>query len=320
MPAEALRLRAGAPPAGLESLATAPGGHFFATPAWLALVHRVEPRMRPHVLWIESADGVVEAACPLMEVRRFGVRRYYGGAWGTYGGILARSEAGQRALQEALDALARQPRVALVRLHDFFDSLREANAGLWSTAVESCQVLDLPADPQVLFRDAFTSQNRNKIRKAEKQGVRVRRGRDAAALGDYARLHALSAERWGISARPESFFAALADTHPGVDVWMAEAGGEPVAALLNFTCGGQIMNWGNVSRRDAWSLSPNNLLHWRALEAACLDAAGPRLYNFGSSTGLPGVQTFKAAFGARQHSYRRREHRPAWLGWMGRRG
>jgi hypothetical protein len=61
-----------------------------------------------------------------------------------------------------------------------------------------------------------------------------------------------------------------------------------VAALLNFRCGGQIMNWGNVSRRDAWGSSPNNLLHWRAIEAACVDAAGPRLYNFGGSGGHSG--------------------------------
>lgn len=320
MHAETLRVRAGAPPAGLEALAAAPGGHFFATPAWLQIVHRVEPRLQPHVVWVESAAGSVEAACPLLAVRRFGLQRYYSGAWGTYGGLLSRHEAARRMLLGALESAARRPGVALWRVHDFSNSLQDASPGFWRELPESCQVLDLPADPQELFRDAFTSQNRNKIRKAEKHGVHVRRGRDAASLRAYAGLHALSAERWGISARPESFFAALAEAHPGVDVWLAEVGGEPVAALLNFTCGGQIMNWGNVSRRDAWNLSPNNLLHWRAIEAACLDAGGPRLYNFGSSAGLPGVETFKGAFGARRHSYSRREHRPAWLGWMGRRG
>jgi hypothetical protein len=72
------------------------------------------------------------------------------------------------------------------------------------------------------------------------------------------------------------------------------------------------MNWGNVSQRAALSLAPNNLLHWRALQAACAETGGPRLYNFGGSTGLPGVETFKASFGARPQVYSRREAYAPW--------
>jgi CelD/BcsL family acetyltransferase involved in cellulose biosynthesis len=93
----------------------------------------------------------------------------------------------------------------------------------------------------------------------------------------------------------------------GVDVWLAAHAGAPVAGLLNLRAGGQVMNWGNVSLQDAWNLAPNNLLHWRAIAAACADAAGPRLYNFGSSAGLPNVHTFKRAFGAVDRTYVRWE-------------
>jgi lipid II:glycine glycyltransferase (peptidoglycan interpeptide bridge formation enzyme) len=175
-------------------------------------------------------------------------------------------------------------------------------------------VLDLPRDANVLWESVLTSQNRNKIRKAEKHGVSVRRGRDRAVFAAYAELYRESVARWGAaSTLPAALFAALVDAHPGIDVWLAEHEGRPIAALLNFTCGGQVMNWGNVSRREAWNLSPNNLLHWRALQAACGDFNGPRTYNFGSSAGLPGVETFKAAFGAREHAYLRCEAGPAWV-------
>jgi lipid II:glycine glycyltransferase (peptidoglycan interpeptide bridge formation enzyme) len=234
---------------------------------------------------------------------------------------VARTPGAALRLRRRLARLARSPRVLLVRVHDFAGSLAAAGGAPhgWRETPESCQVLDLPDDPEVLFRDAFTMQNRNKIRKAEKQGVVVRRAHDAAALAIYARLYADSAQRWGLARRlPPVFFEALAAAPSGVDVWLAELAGAPVAALLNFTWGGQIMNWGNVSRRDAWGASPNNLLHWRALQAACLDTGGPRLYNFGSSAGLPGVETFKASFGARPYAYARRERGPAWL-WARRR-
>lgn len=314
----AVRMVSGELPAELAALAAGPGGSFFHTPAWLRAVSIAEPRLAPQVLVVEDAAGALRAACPLLVDRRWSIVRAYAGAWGTYGGIVARDSEAAAAARRALERFAMSGRVALLRVHDFAGSL--AGGGFWEETEEVCQVLDLPHDPQVLFRDAFTMQNRNKIRKAEKLGVAVRRRNDAPALERYAAMYAESATRWQLGRPlPERFFPALADV-PGVDVWLAERDGEPIAALLNFTWGAQVMNWGNVSRRDAWGASPNNLLHWRALEAACAEPAGPRLYNFGGSAGLPGVETFKAAFGARHQSYARRERLAPWARWLGRPG
>jgi CelD/BcsL family acetyltransferase involved in cellulose biosynthesis len=302
------------PPPALAALAAGPDGCFFHTPAWLAAVSRAEPRLRPLVVAAFAADGTLRAACPLLEANRFGVRRWYGGAWGTYGGIVGADPAAVAAVRARVVALAAG--VALVRVHDFAHTLG-APPG-FRVAEERCQVLDLPADPEVLFRDAFTSQNRGKIRKAENAGVVVRRQNDRAGLDAYAALYRESAPRWNVRRpTPAALFAALGGV-PGVDVWLAEKAGEPIAGLLNFTYGGQVMNWGNASRRDAWNVAPNNLLHWRAIEAACRTADGPRLYNFGSSTGLPGVEAFKAAFGARVRSHPRCERRAGWLSWVER--
>jgi CelD/BcsL family acetyltransferase involved in cellulose biosynthesis len=307
-----VRVHEGEVPDALATLAAAPAGSFFQSPAWMQAVIAAEPRFAPLVVAVEGDAGEWLAACPFLVARRLGVLCLYAGARGTYGGILARDARAAALAREHVAALARSLRVALVRIHDFAATL----AGLpWTEREESCQVLDLPVDPEVLFRDAFTSQNRNKIRKAEKLGLEVRRSAGVEALERYADLYAESAARWGIRRPlPRRFFRALAGA-PGVDVWLAEKEGAALAALLNFTWGGQVMNWGNVSRRDAWSASPNNLLHWRALAAACRDPHGPRLYNFGSSAGLPGVETFKSAFGARTHAYVRREHRAAWWAW-----
>jgi len=311
-----VRLHTGDPPAGLEPLAARSEGCFFQTPGWLRAVAQAEPRLQPLVVVAEDAAGALRGACPLLVARALGVWRLYGGAWGTYGGVLAVDDAAAAAVRERLGALVRAPRVALLRIHDFAATVGAAPALVESP--ESCQVLDLTADPEVLFRDALTSQNRNKIRKAEKLGVTVQCSHDAAALREYAALYRESAGRWGVDRPlPDAVFAALAGL-AGVQVWRAELRGETIAALLNFTWGGQVMNWGNVSRRDAWGASPNNLLHWRAIADACTTAGGPVLYNFGSSTGLPGVETFKASFGARAYAYARRESRAPWLTWLQR--
>jgi CelD/BcsL family acetyltransferase involved in cellulose biosynthesis len=310
----AVRLDTGVPPQALAALAAGGTGCFFHTPAWMNVVATVEPRLRPVVLGAWDADGALRAACPLFETRRFGARFWYGGAWGTYGGIVGDDAEAVAAVRRHLLGVA--PQLAGVRIHDFAGALGTPPG--WNVTGEACQVLDLPAEPETLFRSTFTPQNRNKIRKAEKLGVRVRRAADAAALAAYAGLYRESTQRWQVAqAHPPGLFAALANV-PGVDVWLAEQDGAAIAALLNFTAGGQVMNWGNVSRADAWSASPNNLLHWRALEAACRDTSGPRLYNFGASTGLPGVETFKAAFGARVRTHARLERQALWVEWLQR--
>jgi hypothetical protein len=311
-----LRLVAGEPPPSLQELAATPDGSFFHTPVWMRAVAVAAPHLQPCTLLLEDSGSGVRAAWPFLGIRQCGIWRAYAGAWGTYGGIVGRDAAAREEMRLGLDRWAASGRIALVRIHDFSGSLRGTIG--WQRSAETCQVLDLPADPQALFEDSFTTQNRNKIRKAEKLGLVVRRARDREALSHYAALYDESAQRWKLAKPlPGAFFLSLADA-PGVDVWLAERDAVPVAALLNFTCGGQVMNWGNVSRRDAWGASPNNLLHWRALEAACVDAAGPRLYNFGGSGGLSGVETFKSAFGTREHRYLRWEHRAVWVQWLER--
>ncbi|MFQ5601528.1 MAG: hypothetical protein ACE5G2_13370, partial [Candidatus Krumholzibacteriia bacterium] len=201
-------------PVGLDGLAAVPAGSFFQTTVWLRALHLAEPRYRPWVVAAEDADGSLLGACPLVAVRRFGMVRLYAGALGTYGGIVAHSASAAAAVWGELEHLARSARVLLVRIHDFATSLEGSGAAspAWRREPETCQVLDLADDPQELFRGALTSRNRNKIRKAEKLGVRVRRARDPAALGRYAQLYRESAARWGLKRRlPEALFHALAE-------------------------------------------------------------------------------------------------------------
>src|SRR5262245_3122099 len=169
------RVHTGQPPAELAALSARPEGSFFQTPAWLDAVARAEPRFRIATVLAEDEKRELRAACPFLAVRRMGVRFLYAGAWGTYGGILAVDDEAAVAVRDAIAALARDWRGALVRIHDFGATLAAPG---WQEHDETCQVLDLPNDPDVLFRSAFTAQNRNKIRKAEKLGVTVRRADD----------------------------------------------------------------------------------------------------------------------------------------------
>ena len=302
-------------PEDLADFASAVDASFFQSPDWLRLVAGVEGRYRPWVPCVRDAAQRLLAALPLFEVRQWGTRRLYGGPWGTYGGIVSHDETATQALAAWFQQQAGS--FALVRLHDFSDSF-VSPGNSWNRQLESTQIVELPHDPQRLFEGTFTSQNRNKIRKAEKNDVTVACYDDATALQVYAELYARLASRLEV-ADPLSrgLFAGLAAC-PGVQVWLAHRQGQVIAGLLNFRWGGQIMNWGNVSSPESWKYAPNNLLHWKALQHACLDVDGPRLYNFGSSAVSEKVHTFKKSFGAVDRSYARHERTSGWLSWLQR--
>ena len=305
-----VRIEAGVVPDDLAHFAAARDANFFQSPHWLRLVAKVDPSYRPWVPCVYNAQGQLLAALPLFAVQRWGKRRLYAGPWGTYGGIVSRDQRATTLLGDWFDDAVR--RSLLTRVHDFAASLGSL-APPWRGTAESCQVLQLPEDPAELFQGAFASQNRNKIRKAEKNDVRVELHQDATAMQRYAELYAQSAQRLQVAVpTPPALFHGLADC-PGVEVWLAERQGTTIAGLLNFSWGGQIMNWGNVSIPESWQHAPNNLLHWKAIEHACLAEQAPRLYNFGSSSGLPQVHAFKKSFGAVDRTYWRWERSAIWL-------
>jgi CelD/BcsL family acetyltransferase involved in cellulose biosynthesis len=304
----------GSVPDELDTFRRSPSASFFQSAAWLRLVSTVLPHTRPWVICVRDAQDRLQAALPLLEHRRWGMRQLVGGPWGTYGGVLSHDALAVQPLLEFLEQVAR--RCSLVRIHDFAESLQTL-PGSWRRVPESCQVVELPDDASELFA-RFTSQNRNKIRKAEKNGVEVTRHADAASLEIYASLYAELVQRLQVARpTPAALFRGLAAC-PGVEVWLARHDGTVVAGLLNLNWGGQIMNWGNVSRPEAWKWAPNNLLHWRALEAACGDATGPRLYNFGSSAVSEQVHTFKKSFAAVDRLYPRCEWMSPWRQWLER--
>lgn len=313
------RVEIGAVPDELEDFHHQPEASFFQSPGWLASLCRADPRFEAGCITARDASGDLCAAFPFVRVQRVGLQRLYASAAGTYGGILARDAAAGRAVLQQLEKLAASPRLLRVRVHDFSGSFEAHGAGPgWRRVPETCQVLELPKDAETLFHDAFTSQNRNKIRKAQRAGLSVRRAHDTAALETYAALYDESAQRWGVAAVGSRRLLVELVGIPGVDVWLADHNGAPVAGLLNLRWGGQVMNWGNVSRQSAWKYAPNNLLHWCAIEAACRDTSGPRLYNFGGSAGLPNVHTFKRSFGATERRYFRYDAGSRVLAWAKR--
>jgi CelD/BcsL family acetyltransferase involved in cellulose biosynthesis len=273
-----------------------PTATFFARAEWVKLLGGASAEASPFFLLAYEGDRLA-AGLPAVRTRRCGFSIIESLPHGTYGGIVSASWAPPEAAPALLGRyarIARGLRVAAAHLMD----LRGVGCGLerFRARDEGAQILRLDRPFDEIW-SGFKPSARNKIRKARKAGVTVRRASSEADFRAYhSMLEGLSADWGGTGAFGIDFFVALSKLpSENVQMWLAELDGEIIGADLNLVENGWIMNWGNVSRREARRHAPNNLLHAVAIERGIED--GHRVYDLGSSAGIRGVDTFKAAFG-----------------------
>lgn len=276
-----------------------PDATFFHTSEWARLFTTGTTRSRELYL-CGHEDGELVAGIPAVVKEHGPFRVVSSMPHGTYGALVLRPEARHEvtaALLGACVALAREPRTAALHMVDVAARLRPPPAG-FTVHEEPARVVSLERRYDDVWA-SFTPSVRNKIRKAEKAGVTIRR---ASGEVDFATYHDMLVEcsrRWG---RPcafsRDFFLAMSRLDGSrVQMWLAEHHGRTIAGDLNFALNRRVMNWGNVSHDEGRRMAANTALHAHAIKAGI--EAGFSLYDLGSSAGIGGVDAFKAAFGAR---------------------
>jgi CelD/BcsL family acetyltransferase involved in cellulose biosynthesis len=163
-------------------------------------------------------------------------------------------------------------------------------------------VLEL-TDPDSLFK-GFESQVRRNVRKAEKEGLVVRRAERREDLTEtYFRLHLSTRRRLGVPTQPKRFFDAvwrrMIDPGNGF-LLLAYAGDFPVAGAVFLSASGRVIYKYGASDERHWHLRPNNLLFWDCIQRAC--DAGARTLDFGrTDLDNEGLRAFKRSWGAVEH-------------------
>jgi CelD/BcsL family acetyltransferase involved in cellulose biosynthesis len=296
-----------------------PGATVFHHSGWLAALER-EYAQRPLALACEEPDGTLSGVLPLMVTR--GLPLGIGGASAgrrlsslprtPVAGPLGASEAVLRTLVEAAIAHAQaaglrlQLKQATGTLDDVVPGLR---GGPWRTSY----LKPLPDDPDRLRFG--NSRNHARIgwsvRKAQREGLRVRDAGREADLRAWYRLY-LDANRWrGLPSRPYRLFrAAWEHLRPGgflrlLLVHREQSGRECLlAGSLLLMLGDTVFYAFNGRRREALPLRPNDLLQWHAMRDAA--AAGYRWYDFGEvGEGNEGLAAFKAKWGTQTRTLMR---------------
>jgi len=281
-----------------------PRSTFFHTVEWGRVLERSLAGWERFFIVGTSGDRIV-AGLPAMRYTKRGFFAAASMPFGTYGGPLVGDGAPPWAydrLGQRFFELAKSTRAIFAEIVDF--PPREPsvmNSGTREVEDET-QIVGLHSGYDELYQ-AFKPANRNKIRKAQKVGVTVRRGQSTGDFLDYYRVLQECANNWDGRVRfGREFFVTLSDIDSGpVQLWLAEHEGKIIGGLLNFMHGDSVMNWGAAMTRKARDLAPMNLLHAEAIRDAV--NRGLATYNFGSSAGFDGVDSFKTTFGTTRVGY-----------------
>lgn len=221
------------------------------------------------------------------------------------------------ALLAALRALGREEHIATIKVDPEASEADPLGSALlerpWRPAAKvqppRTRLIDLAAD-EVALRSGLRRKHRQYINKAERAGVTVETVRgDAtrevvdAALADFHRIYAHTAQRAGFVARAADYYDRvwhLFAPNGHARIAFAALDGERVAVLFHFVCGDRVAEaFGGMLDAGAESRA-NYLLKWESILA--FQRAGLATYDlWGLATG--GIAQFKEGFGGRRIDY-----------------
>lgn len=266
----------------------------FHHPMWAGLLARCYGYRAMAVVVADEA-GRIRAGLPMVEVRRpLKASRWVSLPFTDYcpplgEGLAEIDMAGEMLPRGAKLLEVRAGLPATSRVHPYTSAVRHATA--------------LSDDASEVYA-RFSRMHRRNIRKAERDGVQIERGRTLSAMREFYRLHLLTRRRLGVPVQPFRFFRLLLDRMVEADlgfVLVARVGGVPAAAAVFLTYNGVIVYKYGASDPRFWDSRPNNLLFWRAIRRGCED--GYHTFDWGR-TDLEddGLREFKMGWGATEYA------------------
>jgi len=210
--------------------------------------------------------------------------------YSNYGGILAEDEPTRKALLQE----ARKWGNKLGASYLLLKSKKASDLKLTADDSYCTYILELDSDPEVVFIRSLKTKTRNQIRKAQKLGLQIRKGRDLFSL--FYKIYALNTRDLGSPIYSPDFFLYTMRQFPDqTEIFVVFQGTTAIGGLF-------FQGWQKTasapaasSLRAYWSLCPNNILYWSVIQYAC--QKGYHFFDFGRSIKESGPALFKKQWG-----------------------
>ena len=155
------------------------------------------------------------------------------------------------------------------------------------------------SSPETIWEN-LTSKNRNMIRKAEKNGVRIYNGRFPEIYETFREIYNATmardeAEEYYYFGKP--YYASLLEDLPAnAQVFWAEKDGKAIAASIMLTANGRMNYHLSGSLKEYGTLAPTNLLLYKAALWGCANGFRTFYLGGGVGSGEDSLFKFKRAF------------------------
>jgi CelD/BcsL family acetyltransferase involved in cellulose biosynthesis len=293
-------------PPGLDAVADAsPRATFYHTGAWLRSLADAYPHLSPRCLVADDA-GRTTGFLPFFEARRGPFRTAWSLPFGTYGGPVGDDDACRRLLL-AFEHRLRKPGMIDGGWVDFHGC---ASAPGWEATDCSTHIVDLSGGFDVVWRERFDKPRRRRVRRAEEQGVTVRRGAGSDDVARFVDVYRARLEVWDTGPpHPDRLFSSLVERGGArVRLYLALHEGAVVGGHLNFYHRDTVIAWCGMTAAHAADTQAGTLLYTTCMREAC--EAGFTVYNLGASLGRRSLVEYKESLGGRPHAYRTYRRRP----------
>ncbi|WP_435231550.1 peptidoglycan bridge formation glycyltransferase FemA/FemB family protein [Pseudopelagicola sp. nBUS_20] len=187
----------------------------------------------------------------------------------------------------------------------------------WATTKRISHVLDISSGYDYIWKNSFHSKKRNRIRKAVKLGIQIKKGNDAAILNQfysvYLRWSEIRAKQRNLPSAPLlwlarrrepkwKFDAVARELGSNLQVYVASHGSLLVAAAVFLKMGDSAVYWRGASDIELTRKFPgNDLLQNEMIRDACESHCSS--YHMGESGGVESLMRFKKDFGAKEIKY-----------------
>ncbi|WP_224332693.1 GNAT family N-acetyltransferase [Haloprofundus halobius] len=261
-----------------------------------------------HDRWylVAREDGDIVAGLPLVHMtsRLFG-SKLVSPPYGERGSVLLRDGDSDAATDRAVDRLLERTRALADALGVEFVSLRGSRVTEMPGFEHKNRFVtfQIPLESTEGVWEGIKDSRQRQVAQAEDAGLTYRTGETLADLEAYYELSLRSMRGHGTP--PHSFgfhrtiWEGLGDDN--VHLGMVEYEGELINAILDFSLGSTVHQWGVVNDYEYRDLNGGSLALWKSLERA--SEAGHDTYEFGRTREGTGVYLFKKSFGGRKTWY-----------------
>ncbi len=269
------------------------GANCYHARAWHTAARAAYRLRAPMLVARERPGGPIRGVLPLFIVPKLPRRYATTGMFGAYAPLLAdTAEAGAALLREAL-RVARDAGATHLSLKALGDE--PPLPGFARSDAYAIATLDLAPDADAMWK-RVGSKIRNMVRKGEKSALTLRTGRDL--VDDCYDVLAENYHRLGTPIYGRPLVRAIVDAFgPRAQVFALAHAGRVVAAAITLRHRDTVTVPFASARPSALALSPNHLLYWEIVKAACRD--GARVLDFGRSKRDTGPLAFKLHWGAK---------------------